>query len=593
MAQASTAAAAAAPASPAAAAANVQRRTAAWRATWHTSPLLQVMRRFKREFWAVGVFSLVVNLMLLTPSLYMMQVYDRVMISMSGFTLVTLSALALFFYGVMAFSDWVRSRLLVRAGLRFDLMLNSRVFKASFERSMNNRLVNTTEALNDLTMLRQFMTGQGVFAFFDLPWTPIYLVVTWMLHPLLAVVAMGFVLLFALVAWASHQLTHQANELNMDVRRDVAAFLTTRLRNAEAIESMGLRDGIRRRWLAEHDAEMSAQEKAVERNEWVQAMTKFVQVAQGSLMLCAGGYLVVIGELSPGAMIAATVLMGRTVQPMQTMVGAWRMSMGAWDSFKRLDALLLDHPEIERQSLPQALRGAVDVQGLGATAPNRALPILTDINARIEPGETVVILGPSGSGKSTLARCLIGIWPQTQGQVRLDGMDVTGLDRNDLGVHLGYMPQDVELFEGTVADNIARFGEVDAQAVIAAARMAGVHDMILRLPRGYDTPMFQGASNLSGGQRQRLALARAMYGEPALLVLDEPNANLDDEGERALALAVAALKKVGSTVVIISHRPGIVQAADKILLLANGRVMGFGPRDQMLQQFARPAPHPA
>ena len=256
MAQASTVASAAAPASPANAAANVQRRTAAWRATWHTSPLLRVMRHFKREFWAVGVFSLVVNLMLLTPSLYMMQVYDRVMISMSGFTLVTLSALALFFYGVMAFADWVRSRLLVRAGLRFDLMLNSRVFKASFERSMNNRLVNTTEALNDLTMLRQFVTGQGVFAFFDLPWTPIYLIVTWMLHPLLAVVAVGFVLLFALVAWASHQLTHQANELNMDVRRDVAAYLTTRLRNAEAIESMGLREGIRRRWLAEHDAEI-------------------------------------------------------------------------------------------------------------------------------------------------------------------------------------------------------------------------------------------------------------------------------------------------------------------------------------------------
>jgi ATP-binding cassette subfamily C exporter for protease/lipase len=282
-------------------------------------------------------------------------------------------------------------------------------------------------------------------------------------------------------------------------------------------------------------------------------------------------------------MIAATVLMGRTVQPMQTMVGAWRMSMGAWDSFKRLDALLLDHPEIERQPLPQALRGAVEVQGLAATAPNRALPILTDINARIEPGDTVVILGPSGSGKSTLARCMIGIWPQTQGQVRLDGMDVTGLDRDDLGVHLGYMPQDVELFEGTVADNIARFGEVDAQAVIAAARMAGVHDMILRLPQGYDTPMSQGASNLSGGQRQRLALARAVLQNPRMLILDEATSALDARTERQVCNNLFEAFR-GRTVFFITHRLSTVRPADMIVLMDKGAVMEVGSHDQLMEK---------
>jgi ATP-binding cassette subfamily C exporter for protease/lipase len=587
-------ASAAAPAAAAKAAQNILRRTAPWRASWSTSPMIKVMVQFRRELWAVGIFSLVVNLLLLTPSIYMMQVYDRVMISMSGFTLVALSAIALFFYGVMTFADWVRSRLLVRAGLRFDLQLNSRVFRASFDRSMNNRLVNTTEALNDLTMLRQFVTGQGVFAFFDLPWIPIYLGVTWLLHPMLAAIAVVFVLVFGVVAWMGHKLTHEANELNMDVRRDVSAFLTTKLRNAEVIESMGLREGIRRRWLVEHEAEMSAQERANARNEWVQAVTKAMQQSQGSLMLGAAAFLVVVGELSPGAMIAANVLMARAVAPMQMMAGTWRMSMAAWDSFKRLDALLLDHPELQLKPLPHALKGTVELLDVGATAPNRAQPILSGINARIEPGEVLVMLGPSGSGKSTLARCMIGIWPQVQGQVRIDGLDVLGLDRTDLGPHIGYIPQDVELFEGTVAENIARFGPVNAEAVIEAARMAGVHDMVLRLERGYDTPMAPGASNLSGGQRQRLALARALYGRPALLVLDEPNANLDDEGERALQTAVLALKRVGSTVVIISHRPGVIEAADKLLILNNGRLQGFGPRDEILQRFARPtaAPHP-
>jgi ATP-binding cassette subfamily C exporter for protease/lipase len=531
----------------------------------------------------------VVNLLLLTPTVYMLQVYDRVMISQSGLTLVAVSAIALFFYVVMTFADWMRSRILVRAGVRFDEALNSRIFNASFDRSLNQKVRVTNEAFNDLTNLRQFITGGGVFAFFDIPWIPLYLVVVWLLHPWLVVVAVVFVLVFGLLAWVGHHMTYQATEDNMDARRKAGQFVQSKLRNGEAIEAMGMLKGLRDRWDAMHKDELGAHKRLMQLNERVQAMMKVVQYSQQSLMLAAAALLVIFGSLSMGAMIAANVMMQRCVQPVQMMVGTWRMFMSAVISYRRIDKLLVDHPERDSLALPADFKGQVTLKDLTATAEGRAQSILHGLNAQFKAGEVIVILGPSGCGKSTLARCLLGIWPSFTGQVLLDGLPVEQIDRQDLGPHVGYVPQDVEVLDGSIADNISRFGTLDPDKVVAAAKAAGVHELILRLPKGYDSPMGWAGSLLSGGQRQRIALARALYGDPQLIVLDEPNSNLDEFGDAALNQAIARLKELGKTVIVISHRGGVVNVADTLILMHSGQIVAMGPRQAMVDLLNRKA----
>lgn len=557
--------------------------------TSSASPLREALKPFKHELWVVGLFSAVVNLLLLTPTIYMLQVYDRVMISQSGLTLIAVSLIALFFYMVMTFADWMRSRILVRAGVRFDEALNSRIFNASFDRSLNQKVRVTNEAFNDLTNLRQFITGAGVFAFFDMPWIPLYLVVVWMLHPWLVAVALVFVLIFGVLAWIGHQMTYQATEDNLDTRRKAGQFVQSKLRNGEAIEAMGMLEGLRDRWQTLHAEEVAAHKRLMHLNERVQAMMKVVQYSQQSLMLGAAALLVIFGSLSMGAMIAANVMMQRCVQPVQMMVGTWRMFMSAVISYRRIDQLLVDHPERDSLAVPSDFKGQVSLQGLSATAEGRDQPILQDLNAQFKAGETIVILGPSGSGKSTLARCLLGIWPTFTGRVLIDGLPVEQIDRQNLGPHIGYVPQDVEVLDGTIAENISRFGTLDPQKVVAAAQAAGVHELILRMPKGYDSPMGWAGSLLSGGQRQRIALARALYGDPQLVVLDEPNSNLDEFGDAALNRAILRLKELGKTVIVISHRGGVVNVADTLVLMNGGRIVAMGPKQAVIDLLNRKA----
>jgi ATP-binding cassette subfamily C exporter for protease/lipase len=557
------------------------------------NPLRAALVPFRKELVAVGIFSLVVNLMLLTPTLYMLQVYDRVMISQSGFTLLALSAVALFFYVVMTFSDWMRSRILVRAGVRFDEALNSRVFNASFDRSLNQKAKVTQEAFTDLTNLRQFITGAGVFAFFDIPWIPLYLAVVWLLHPWLVAIALVFVLMFGVLAWIGHHLTYQATEQNMDARRQAGQFVFSKLRNSEAVESMGMLEGIRKRWMSLHEVEMDAQHRLLQMNERVQAVMKFVQYSQQSLMLGAAAWLVILGKLSMGSMIAANVMMQRCVQPVQMMVSTWRLFMSAVISYRRLNQLLEEHPQRDSLALPQDFRARLSIVDLCATAAGRQTPILRNVNLEFRPGELTVVLGPSGSGKSTLARCLLGIWPEFSGQVLLDGLPMEQIDRQSLGARIGYMPQDVEMLDGSIADNIARFGSVDPAQVVAAAQAAGIHELVLQFPQGYDFPMGLAGSVLSGGQRQRVALARALYGDPQLIILDEPNANLDEFGEAAMMQALVRLKAAGRTVVVISHRGGVLNVADRLVVLAEGQVLAAGPRQEVIDRLSRrPNPNP-
>jgi ATP-binding cassette subfamily C exporter for protease/lipase len=537
---------------------------------------------FRYEFMVAGIFSMVANLLMLTPTIYMLQVYDRVMLSQSTGTLLAVSLITLFFFGVLTFAEWSRSKLLVSSGVRLDELLSKRLFHASYEAYLNPAVTNPSRSFNDLTEVRQFLTGNGIFAFFDAPWAPIYIAVLFLLHPWLGVMAIGFGAVQALLAWWGSQATKPAQAAASKSQQDVGGYLQSKFRNAEVIESMGMANHLYRRWSERNARAMGATLNAQEVSGRVVAWSKFIRYTQQSLALGGGALLVIQGELSPGAMIAANVLMTRALAPIDLMVGTWTGFLSAKEAFIRLRDLLEAHPMRDKAQLDSQPQAAMSLKDVVASAPGRKEPILKGVSAVFPAGTVTVVLGASGSGKSTLARVLLGIWAPASGDVLLDEQPIMKWDRMSLGPHIGYLPQDIELFDGTIAENIARAGKVISDKVIAAAEAAGLHQMILRFPKGYDTPMGEAGSLLSGGQRQRIGLARALYGEPALVVLDEPNANLDDEGEAALVRAVQGLKGKGKTVVLISHRPGVVSVADRLLILHQGMVQASGPRDGVL-----------
>jgi len=549
---------------------------------FNRNELTRTLWDFRFEFMVAGLFSMIANLLMLAPTLYMLQVYDRVLVSQNTGTLLVVSIITLFFLVVLSISEWARSKLLVRSGIRMDQMISRKLFHASYEAHLNPAVTNPSRAFADLTELRQFLTGNGIFAFFDAPWAPIYIAVLFLLHPWLGVMALGFAAVQSVLAWWGSQATKPAQAQASKSQQEVSGYLQSKFRNAEVIESMGMVKHLYRRWSERNAKAMGANLNAQDVASRVTAWSKFVRYTQQSLALGGGALLVIHGELSPGAMIAANVLMTRALAPIDLMVGTWSGFLNAREAFHRLSQLLEAHPMRDIPAMGIAPKGDVVLKDVVASAPGRDAPILQGVSAIMPPGTVTVVLGASGSGKSTLARVLLGIWPHSAGQVLLDGQAIGKWNRMELGPHVGYLPQDIELFDGTIAENIARAGVVESEKVIEAAEAAGLHAMILRFPKGYDTPMGEAGGLLSGGQRQRIGLARAMYGMPELVVLDEPNANLDDEGEAALVRAVQGLKAQGKTVVLISHRPGILSVADRLLILQNGTVQASGPRDGVL-----------
>lgn len=547
------------------------------------SELAQVLWRFRRVFALVGLLSMLANLLMLTPTIYMLQVYDRVMASRSELTLLFVSLLALGLLAVMSAAEWLRSRLLVRAGVALDDLLSTRVFNAGFEAYLNEADQSPRRVFSDLTEIRQFLTGTGIIALFDAPWTPIYLAVLFMLHPVLGAVAVAFALVQFALVWFGHRKSLAPNEAAGLALQEANAYMHGKLRNAEVVEAMGMLGPLRRQWQRRHAQYVALHEAAQALQHRLTAWSKFVRYSQQSASLGVGALLVIDGQMTAGGMIAGNVLMSRALAPIDMLVGSWRGFQGARAAYRRLETLLQAHPERDQALRRVAPTGAVRLQAVVASAAGRATPILKGIDLELPPGTVTVLVGPSGSGKSTLARVTLGIWPMVAGEVLLDGLPVSGWDRSELGPYLGYLPQDVELFEGTLAENIARFGEIDSARVIEAAQRAGLHEMILHFPRGYDTPIGPGGGFLTGGQRQRIGLARALYGDPVLLVLDEPNANLDDAGEAALYEAVRGCKARGRTVLLISHRPSAIAVADRLVVLGEGRVVAAGPRDAVLQ----------
>lgn len=540
----------------------------------------------KGSFLSVGFFSFFVNLLMLVPSFYMLQVYDRAVGSASLSTLLMLTLIMLLLMITMGGLEWVRSRIMVRISTRLDTLLSRRLFDASFKQALNTSGMNATaQPLSDLNGLRQFLTGNGLFAFFDAPWIPIYLAVMFMFHSWYGWMGIVSAVLLGALAFANEKLTHSPLQAANREQMAATAFTNKSLRNAEVVESMGMLASLREHWSGRTHKILALQSLASDRAATITSVSRtFRQIVQ-SLVLGLGAYLTINHEISSGLMIAGSILLGRALAPIDQLIGVWKGFLGARAQYARLHELLLKiAAEPERMPLP-APEGAIRVEGLSAGSPDARKPIIRGVDFQVAAGEAVGIIGPSGAGKSTLARALLGVWPSLVGTVRLDGADISQWRREELGQYIGYLPQDIELFEGTISQNISRFGPVNAPAVVAAARMAGVHELILQLPDGYDTLIGANGGGLSGGQRQRIGLARALYGEPRLVVLDEPNSNLDDAGEKMLAEALQKLRQSRATVFVITHRSGVLAQVDKLLVLNHGELSLFGPRDQVLARL--------
>ena len=539
--------------------------------------------RYRRLFGVLALFSGVINLLMLVPSIYMMQVFDRVLTSRNETTLLMLSLILLGFFALSCALEWVRGQVMIRMSAGLDTHLGERVFDAAFERSLKEHNSNPAQVLSDLNSIRQFVTGPGLIALFDAPWLPLYLIATFLFHPWLGVfTVIGSVILAALALWnelSTRKSMAEANRLSVAS----SSYVNGTLHNAEVIQALGMLAPLRRRWFNVQQRMIVEQARASDRSARIASLSRFVRMTWQSLALGLGAILVIENQISAGVMIAVSVLLGRAMAPAEALIGSWKQMGNAKSSYLRLNRLLSDFPKASvRMALP-APSGALSLERLVITPPGQQKPAVNGVTLKLAKGEVLAIIGPSASGKSSLARAMVGIWPARQGSVRLDGAEIGQWSREALGPHLGYLPQDIELFDGSIAENIARFGDVHAEQVIAAAQLAGIHDMILQLANGYDTMLGTGGLGLSGGQKQRIGLARALYGKPALVVLDEPNSNLDDAGELALVQAVRQLKADGCTVVLVTHRPNVLNAVDKLLFLRDGVQHLFGPRDQVLK----------
>ena len=543
--------------------------------------------RYRPFFLFAGLFSLAINLLLLVPPLYMLQVFDRVLASRSVETLVVLTVAAIVALLVMAGRDVLRARLLAAAGAALDRGLGPRVLDGLLAQTARLSGGAYLNGLRDVNTLRTFLGGAGLMALFDAPWLPIFLLVIFLFHPMLGIVALVGALAMLVLAVLNERLTRKPIERSQVEARRAGRFIDANVRNAEVVNALGMLPAVTQRWAKLNDAALLEQMRANRIGGSLTGWTKFARQFIQLAMLAVGALLVVSQDVTAGVMIAATILLGRALAPVETLIAGWRSLVEAKNAWRRLHELLTANPPAEAGTELPAPEGRVELEGVAFRLGDKVT--LRGVSFKLAAGEALGLIGPSASGKSTLARLIVGVWKPAAGVVRLDGADVAAWPRERLGPHLGYLPQDVELFGGTVAENIARLGAPDATEVVLAAQRAQVHDLILRLPKGYDTEIGDAGQALSPGQRQRIALARALYGRPRLVVLDEPNANLDHEGEEALVRVLETLKAEGTTVVVIAHRPSLLRNVDKMLVLSDGAVTSFGPRAEVMARVTRQA----
>ena len=556
------------------------------------TPLRRAIAMCRQQFVAVGVFSGVVNLLQLTTSIYMMQVFDRVLATRITDTLVYLSVIAIFAVLTLALLEAVRGQIMQRIGGWIEQRVAPEGFIRAIESTLRGRPYRM-EALRDLAVCRGYLASPGMLSLYDVPWVPIYIAVIFALHWVMGLIALaGAFILFGLT------LASEMTTSNLLKKANVSAMASQRRadaisRNAEVIDSMGMLPAVIGRWREAMAETQGPQQQAADRAAILVALTKFFRLAVQIAILGVGAYLTLNQELTSGASIAGSIIMGRALAPVEQMIGGWKQLVQARQSFRRLQAFLAQ-PRLRPPGLPlPEPDGRIGVERVSYAFPGQGVALIKGVNFALEPGESLAIIGPSAAGKTTLVRMMIGTLQPSAGSIRLDGADVYQWLREDFGRHVGYLPQDVELFDGTVFRNIARMAEAEPDAVYEAAQLAGCHDMILRLPQGYETEIGDGGQHLSGGQRQLIGLARAMFNRPKLVVLDEPNSNLDGDSEAALTRALEKLKAQGTTVILVSHRPALVQGVDKVLLLKEGAIEMFGPRAEVMKRLMQPAARPA
>lgn len=544
--------------------------------------MIVFLRTCSRYFLFAGIFSVFINTLQLTFSLYMLAVYDGVLSSSSYPTLAVVTALALSALAVWGCLEFCRSKLLIMAGIKLDGLLSHRVLKEMLQDLCRVDSRRYTDGLRDINTLRNYLGGNAIFAFFDLPWIFIYLGIIYLVHPILGLTATAGAVINLVLGLLQGRLTQedtqQARTWNVQGRQ----WLLTSFRTARELQSMGMIKGAARGYCALNDREMVLQDRAGQVGHVLGSISSSFGVLMQVLIFGVGATLVLVSEANPGVIIAASIIMGQALAPVRRGIDAWKQTAGAQTAYQNLNQLLTttsQQPSLELATLAGGLRVEAVSLTIGET------PILNGIDFTLEPGEIMGLLGPNGAGKTSLCRMILGMWQPSQGVIELDGQDVFRLDSDDLGRFIGYLPQNVELFTGTVTENIARMGTVEAEKVVEAAQRAGAHETFLRFPQGYETDIGEAGLSLSGGQRQRVGLARALYGDPRLVVLDEPNSNLDQAGEQALVRALQGLKQRGATTIMITHKTSLLSAVDKILVLQNGEQALFGDRDEVLQQL--------
>jgi ATP-binding cassette subfamily C exporter for protease/lipase len=555
------------------------------------SELRKAIAALQPLFTQAAWFSVVTSLLVLTPSIYMLEVYDRVVTSRSHMTLAMLTLVVLLAFALMEILEWVRSEVLHKASHVFDRILSARVFAAIFEANLKRLPGGSAQAMNDFRTLREFIGSPALTGLMEAPMSLVCLLLIFAISPVLGWSAVVAAIVQTFLGFLNERGTQPpliaANRSAIEAQQ----YAEETLRNAQVIESMGMLRDIHHRWIAKQRLFLNLQAVASDSSGAFQTISKFLQTSISSGLLGLGAWLLLRNELNGGAamMIVGSILGGRALAPLVQVIAQWQSVINARDAYERLNSLLISvPPRPESMALPEPT-GQLLADNLIASAPGSATAIIRGVAFGLQPGEVLAVVGPSASGKTTLARLLVGLWPAQSGKVRLDGVDIFAWDKNELGPHVGYLPQGVELFDGTVADNIARFGEVDRLKVELAAQLVGLHEFILGLPDGYDSQVGRDGAMLSGGQRQRVGLARAIYGNPALVVLDEPNSSLDDQGDTALAVAITQLKSRGTTFVVMTHRTSVLGLADKMLVLRDGVTQFFGPRDDVLKALAEAA----
>lgn len=550
------------------------------------TPSIQAsLKSLGKGFFQVGLFSLFINIIMLAPPLYMLQVYDRVMASRSHETLLLLTLILSWMLIVMGVLEFVRSRMMVRLANRFDQQLHQRLYNSIMKMTLTSAESPGARPLEDLSSIRQFLSGNGAFAFFDTPWVPIYIGILFLFDPLfgwMAVFAAGVLLILTI----SNEFSTRKLQSNAGMHQEKARkSLDDQIAHAEVLKSMGMQNVMGQRWQSIHNEQIKSQSSLSDRSGIWTNLSKSLRLLFQSLMLGLGAWLAINGHITAGMVIAGSIILGRALSPIDQMIGAWKSFINARAAYSRLEELMTTvKPDNKRLSLP-APKGELNVDKVVLIPPGSNTPALRGISFSLKPGETLGIIGNSAAGKSSLVRAILGLWPLANGSVRLDGAEIEQWNPEELGPHIGYLPQEVQLFEGTVAQNIARFKEGDERHIIKAAQVAGVDKMIRSLPDGYNTMIGPEGITLSGGQRQRIGLARAVYKKPRLVVLDEPNSNLDREGENALSQACFYMKQKGITLIIVSHRSGILRHMDKLLVIENGQQQLLGPREAVLQHM--------